>query len=455
MLNGNQRPLGRTAAGRTMRTAAVLTIGLLAASTVAACGGPGGSAPVANTDPTEVSTEVAEDVTLTLFTAAGVKDYQQGLADAFSRAHPNVTVELQVEADNNYNTVLPRLLASDNPPDLAAPADLIGYVRDGLVTNLDAYDEAYGWSDEVPSTVLDAGRVAEGSIGEGSLYQAGGAAGPIVGVFYNRELAEKVGMTEVPSSLSDLESVMERAKAQGITPIVASNGDGLVGHLYNLLLAAHMGPQEVLDFVWRKDGASLDTPEAVEATEVLERWADAGYFNGDANAINQDASYGMFASGRGLFMFQGTWMTQSLPETFDGGYGVFPMPPLEEGQGSYSMTGNTLAFSIAANSDSKDAAALFLDFLTTPEAAAVAEANGYPSAATENAPEVSLDLDATEQIQAGYSRISADNGFFSWIQNAVPAVNTELPAQLQLVLAGKAEPADVVAELQSAYQSGL
>jgi raffinose/stachyose/melibiose transport system substrate-binding protein len=441
----------RPAAGGRAR-AALLGAGLFI---FAACGGPGGEAPAASTQPGEVSTEVTEDTTITLFTAAGLRDYQQGLADAFTQAHPNITVELQVEADNNYNTVLPRLLASDNPPDLAGPADLIGHVRDGLVTNLDTYDEAYGWSEEVPSTVLDAGRVSEGSIGSGSLYQAGGAAGPIVGVFYNRDLAEQVGMTEIPASLAELERVLAKAKAQGITPIVASNGDGLVGHLYNLLLAAHMGPQDVLDVVWRSPGASLDTSEAVEATAVLQRWAGAGYFNSDANAINQDASYGRFASGKGLFMFQGTWITQSLPGGFDGEYGIFPMPPLEEGDGLSSMTGNTLAFSIAANSEAKDAAALFLDFLTTPEAAAVAAENGYPSAASADAPELSLEQEVADQIQAGYSRIAQDNGFFSWIQNSVPAVNTELPTQLQLILEGRTEPQSVVAELQDAYESGL
>ena len=438
--------------GRRAMTA-LLALGL--AGSVAACGGPGSTSSPASTVPTDVRTDVGQDTaTLTLFTAAGVKDYQQGLADAFMAEYPAIDVELQVEADNNYNTVLPRLLASDDPPDLAAAADLIGSVRDGLVTDLDAYDEAYGWSDEVPASVLDAGRVDDGTIGTGSLYAAGGAAGPLVGVFYNRELATQVGMTEVPATIDELETVMADAKAAGITPIMASNADGLVGHLYNLLLGAYMGPQSVLDVVWRQPDASLDTPEAVEATARLHEWADAGYFNADANAINQDASYGRFASGEGLFMFQGSWMTQSLPDSFDGDYGVFPMPPLEESGGSYSMTGNTLAFSIAANSDEKNAAALFLDFLTTPAAAEVAAANGYPSAAGATG-ELSLDAPAPDQIQTGYSSVADANGFFSWIQNSVPAVNTELPTQLQLLISDKTTPDDVVAKLQGAYESGL
>ena len=433
-----------------------MAVAMVAAGSLAACAGPGGGAPSAEVTPTDVRTDVgAEEATITLFTAAGLEDYQQALADAFMEEYPAITVDLQVEADNNYNTVLPRLLASDDPPDLAAVADLAGAVRDGLVTNLDAYDEAYGWSEEIPASVLDAGRVEDGVIGSGPLYVAGGAAGPLVGAFYNRDLAEQVGMDQVPTTLDELEAVMAKAKSMGITPIVASNSDGLVGHLYNLLLGEYMGPQSVLDVVWRQPDARLDTREAIEATARLQEWAQAGYFNADANAINQDASYGRFAAGEGLFMFQGTWMTQALPESFAGKFGILPMPPLEEGGPTISMTGNTLAFSIAARSDEKNAAALFLDFLGSAEAAEVAAANGYPTATATDVGEVTLEDDATTQIQAGYSAVAASDGFFSWIQNSVPAVNTDVQTQLQLLLSDKTSPEDAVEHLQQAYESGL
>jgi raffinose/stachyose/melibiose transport system substrate-binding protein len=443
---------------RPMRRLRILGVAaaMVAAASMSACAGPGGGAPAAEVSPTSVRTDVGEqEATITLFTAAGLEDYQQALADAFMAKHPAITVDLQVEADNNYNTVLPRLLASDSPPDLALVGDLSGAVRDGLVTNLDAYDDAYEWSEKVPASVLDAGRVRDGAIGSGSLYVGGGAAGPLTGVFYNRDLAKKVGMTTIPQTLDEWEAVMAKAKSMGITPIVASNADGLVGHLYNLLLGDYMGPQSVLDVAWRKPGASLDTAEATEATARLQKWADSGYFNKDANAINQDASYGRFAAGKGLFMVQGSWMTQSLPTSFDGKYGVFPIPPLEAGGPPISMTANTLAFSIAARSDRKDSAALFLDFLTSPEAAEVATENGYPAANATDQDPLTLEADVESQIQAGYAAVTAADGFFTWIQNSVPAVNTDLPAQLQLLLSGKAEPEDVVEHLQKSYQSGL
>ncbi len=440
------------------RRATWAAAGVAAAATfLAACSGPGSSssAPAGTTGPVATGTAVATTpATITVFTGAGTRDFTQGLADAFHAKYPAITVKLQVEADNNYNTVLPRLLASDSPPDVAAPSDLIQGVKDGLLTNLDAYAQKYGWATKVPSTIYAAGEVSNGVIGSGSLYTAGGAAGPLVGVFYNRDLAQKVGMTQVPATLADMEAVMAKAKAMGITPIVASNSDGLIGHLYDLLLAQYMGPQKLLDVVWHRPGATLDTDAARQATAKLAQWMTAGYFNADANAINQDASYGKFAAGQGLFMVQGTWVVQALPADFKGKYGIFPLPPAS-GTTVVSMTGNSLAFAIAQHSKNKDAAALFLDFLTTPDAAKVANANGYPTAVGSTPSPVTLDMSLQDQIQNGYATVGADNGFTQWLQNAASTMTPALTAQLQALLAGKTTSDAVVAALQKTYAAAV
>ncbi|GHE10871.1 ABC transporter substrate-binding protein [Streptomyces alanosinicus] len=445
--------------GRRLRATLTAVAAGSALVTLAACSAPGsGSGSSADATPTAVNTAVGDTpATLTLFSAAGLQTYEQGLADAFHAKYPKIKVNLRVEADNNYNTVLPRLLASDSTPDIVQPYDLLGGVKDGLLTNLDAYDKAYGWSDKVPASALAPGRVSMRTTGAGSLYQAGGSAGPLVGVFYNKELASKVGMKSVPATVADLEAMMAKAKKQGITPIVASNQDGLIGHLYNLLLGDYMGAQKLSDIVYHQPGATLDTPAAVKATETLQKWIKAGYFASDVNAINQEASYGQFTGGKGLFFFQGSWITQTLDENFKGKYGVFPMPPATEG-GSYAgMTSNTLAFSIAARSKHKDTAALFLNFLTTPEAAKVAVKNGYAALTDDakSAAKPSLSGSLTDQIQAGYAAIAADNGFDSWLQNSAPAVGTKLTQQLQLLVSGKVEPAAMVKTLQSTYADAL
>ena len=94
-------------------------------------------------------------------------------------------------------TATPRLLSGDNPPDLIRLPSMVSLVKDGLLKNLDDYATAFGW-DQWPAAQLAQNRVAEdGTRGSGSLY-AMGLNYSLTGVFYNKELAAQIGMTEPP-----------------------------------------------------------------------------------------------------------------------------------------------------------------------------------------------------------------------------------------------------------------
>jgi raffinose/stachyose/melibiose transport system substrate-binding protein len=128
--------------------------GIALAVAVAACAAPGGGA-AANAVPTAVSTKVAgSPVTVSFFVDAGLQGYEEALAKAFHAQHPSISFTYNVEPDNDYNTVANRVIASGSPPDIVAVPDLITAVKDGLLTNLDAYAAAYGWTSKVPASVL-------------------------------------------------------------------------------------------------------------------------------------------------------------------------------------------------------------------------------------------------------------------------------------------------------------
>ncbi len=86
----------------------------------------------------------------------------------------------------------------------------------------------------------------------------------------------------------------------------------------------------------------------------------------------------------------------------------------------------------------------------------MAVAHGYPSVTDESkSATITLDDAAEDQIQAGYAVVASDDGFFSWIQNAVPEVNTQLTTDLQSLVGDKTSPEEMVESLQAAYESGL
>ncbi len=396
--------------------------------------------------------------TLTFFGGGGLQSTWNDLATAFHQKYPAITVNVKVEADNTYNTALPRQLVSDNPPDLFWEIDVRSHVKDGLLTNLDSYAKQYGWDTKLPASVLAYGRVNDqGKLGSGSLYVAGGAAGPAVGVFYNKELAAKIGMTEAPKSIAELEALLAKAKAAGLTPIVTSNKDGLIGHLFSLLVGAYTGAQAANDFYFQTSGASINTPAALDGVKVLQKWIQAGYFNADANAIEQQESYGRFAGGQGVFMFQGSWLAPTLDKTFAGKYGFFPFPPKEVGGKYTAMSSNTYYWAIPAKSKNKDAAALFMDFLTSPEAVQIAAKNGFFAAGAVSGTPAPAPLTSslTDQFQAEYTLVAANDGFFMWHINSSPTLGSVMPAELQLLVAGKATPEEVLAKIQSTYEADI
>jgi ABC-type glycerol-3-phosphate transport system substrate-binding protein len=391
-----------------------------------------------------------------MFDGAGLEEFDAALIDAFTQKYPNITIEQRIEPDSVINTTFPRVVASENPPDLVRPqfGGIIENVEDGLLTNLDPYADAYGW-DSLPVDQLTPYRVQDEARGAGSLYAFGAPAGPMTGVFYNRELAARIGMTSPPQTLAEFEALLERAKAAGITPIVAANRIGLLGHVWNLLLGNYMGAEALNKIGYRTPDAAVDTPEALQATQVLDRWIDAGYFNADLNALDQDPSYGQFSNGQALFTVQGSWVLEPLKPMVDAGnLGFFPLPPVEAGGSWTAMSSAGLTFAIPAKSTNHDAAAAFLNWLQSPEAAEVAFRTGFSAKSPDAQPVVApLDADVVTQLANGYAKVVADSGITSWVVDATPGLQSAaVNPGLQQLAADQTTPEAFLESVQSAYR---
>ena len=84
----------------------------------------------------------------------------------------------------------------------------------------------------------------------------------LTGVFYNKALAAKIGMTSPPKTLADLDAILAKAKAAGITPIDQFNGGATGGLLFPLqqLMAVYGPPGPINDWIFDKAGANINTP---------------------------------------------------------------------------------------------------------------------------------------------------------------------------------------------------
>ncbi len=327
-------------------------------------------APV--TADTEAPTEVVEaelpncgtePVVLNAYFETGF-DLPFKLAEEFTKQYPNVTWDIKEDQFTNLINSTPRLLAGDNAPDLIRLPTMVSFAKQGLLMNLDEYAAAFGW-DQWPVPQLSQNRVSEdGTRGSGSLY-AMGLNYSLTGIFYNKQLAAQIGMTEPPQTLAELEELFAAAKEAGLTPIMqwgsAKSGMGLAFPLQALM--ASIGPSEPInEWIFNKEGATIDTPLNLEAAQHLEQWIQAGYFPTDINAIEYTDAAARFGAGEGVFTFNGDWQNAGYDASMPGNVGFFLMPPAEAGGAPAAMSA-PLTYGIAANAKNADCAAFFLNWV--------------------------------------------------------------------------------------------
>ncbi|PVG81301.1 ABC transporter substrate-binding protein [Nocardioides gansuensis] len=446
-------PLAKTRR-RTARAGAVL-LASLAAAGAAACSPPGegGRATQDQVAPASVSTDIGEEpIELTLYDGAGLKAVDEALIEAFTAKHPNVTITTRFDPDDVQAQNAPRVLASDDPPDIARIIALGDIVGNGQLTKLDAWAQAYGW--EIPEGQLAMYRVDDNGVrGAGAQYTV--ASGFVVtGLYYNKEIAERVGMGEPPTTIVELEEDLAAAKQAGVVPIMAGNQTGQLIFTVQMLLNDALGQQALNDWVFNAPGATIDTSEAADAVGTVANWVEAGYFPADTNGTDSTAALGRFARGEALFYPSGNWDAAALEEQMGDNVG-FVLPPSSDGTSSLAMSDPVSNFAIPAKSDAKDAAAAFLDFLTSEEARQVMVDAGFAPSGEGDAPTTEPgSLNA--EVQAAFADLVEADGQVQFVQNATSGINATWLAQTQLLAGGgRTSPADLLTAVQAKYDEEL
>jgi len=400
-----------------------------------------------------------EPVTLNAYFETGF-DLPFKLAEEFTRQYPNVTWDIKQDQFTNLINSTPRLLSGDNPPDLIRLPTMVSFAKQGLLKNLDEYAEAFGWN-EWPVPQLNQNRVAEdGTRGSGSLY-AMGLNYSLTGIFYNKELAAQIGMTEPPKTLAEFEDLLAKAKEAGLLPIMqwgsAKSGMGLAFPLQALM--ASVGPVEPInDWIFQKPGATIDTPSNLIAAQHLEQWIKNGYFPPDINAIEYTDANARFGKGEGVFIFNGDWQNAGYDTDMPGNVGFFLMPPAEEGDPPAAMSAS-LTFGIAANAKNADCAAFFLNWVATNEEArqinvTIGGSNpGGPSGLPMPAvPEGSV---TNETLAAGLVVGEAGTSM-DFIANATSAIFAQgWTPELQKMVGGRQDAAGLLKAVQEEYEREL
>lgn len=177
-------------------------------------------------------------------------------------------------------------------------------------------------------------------------------------LYYRKDIAEKAGITEPPANWDELKAMAKAMKEKG-------------GARYGIALAPDNW-QEFLPFVWQTGGEvtegenwNFDSPEVVEALEYYKSFFDEGL---TAESVPEGFAVEQgFVEGTHPMFFSGPWHMSLIEELggpeFEGKWAIAPMP--EKDSRTSFVGGSDLV--VFKDSDNKDAAWKFVEYLTTPE----------------------------------------------------------------------------------------
>ncbi len=336
--------------------AAASAAALLAAGCGSSSSGNSGSGPVTITIAENYGTEQ---------NATALRN----LAAAFHKLHPDINVTIQPQNGDNYFALLQRDAISRSGPDLAVMwTGLFTLQYKSFLTNLKG---------EIPAS--DLARINPDAL-KWTSDGFNAANGPYVIPledqfyigFYNKADFAKAGVTSVPTDWSQLYAACGKLKKAGFTPLVYGNGgQPISATFYPWYDMSYMmiGAYSVSQWQGLYSGSIPWTSAAIKSQ--LTDWNKlhtTGCTNSDV--VTNTNNLGQFESGKAAMMVDGTWDTAKFTQALGSKVAAFA-PPFSNSpiKGVVDFAGDGISQMSYSTHPKQDA--MFLEFMTTPQAAAI------------------------------------------------------------------------------------
>lgn len=180
------------------------------------------------------------------------------------------------------------------------------------------------------------------------------------GVWYNKDMFEKAGITEVPTTWDEFLTVCQKLKDSGVNAITCNSDTATL--LYGFQLARYIGQDAVLDCFNNADWANV--PEAKKAAEDIQTLFKEGYMSEYAPAQYPDGQ-NEIGFGESCMVLNASWIPNEILQTTktEVDFGFFPWPSVEGGvDGAEASMVGAQSFGIVDKSEHKQEA---FDFLLT------------------------------------------------------------------------------------------
>ncbi|OAM73040.1 ABC transporter substrate-binding protein [Devosia elaeis] len=315
------------------------------------------------------ATPAQAQVTLKVWSIDGVD--RPGIADTYSKefddANEDIVVEYRgIPFDEIVNETL-RAFATGNAPDIVSfdNPDFALFSSRGAM--LDITDRVAN------SEIVGKAQYFDGPLNsvtwDGKLYGLPKYTDTI-GLFYNKDLFAKAGITEPPSTWTELAD----AAAKLTDP---------ANNIYGVTFSARAGEEGTFQFlpIIQMSGGGSNKVNTEGAAAVLDIWKsliDNGYASRDVLSLGQWDSTGAFNSGNAAMAISGPWEIDRMVEDAKFDWGVALLPTIEEGGQRSSALGG-FNWGIMANTQHPDEAFRLLEYFVDQEDRIFADFGNLPA----------------------------------------------------------------------------
>lgn len=299
----------------------------------------------------------------------------------FGSEYPDLFVEVEALANEQYKDKITVLAASNSLPDVGftwAAGYMTPFVEAGQFAPLNDLLAQDGLAEQFVSGTLQAFSI------DGSTYGLPLELN-IAPIFYNKEIFARYGL-DVPTTYEEFLHVVEVLRQNRVTPIALGNGERWTGSLWYMYLADRFaGPEVVNDAI--NGRIPFDHPGLVQAAAEVQRLVRMNAFSFGFNGLSNAEAKAEFLNGQAAMWLIGSWelpqftTDETVSQEFRDSIGFFRFPTVEGGAGKDTgwVGGPGVALFVNANSAVKARAEQFVKFFVEQWGErAVAEAGVIP-----------------------------------------------------------------------------
>lgn len=268
----------------------------------------------------------------------------------FNKKQPNVKVELQIEAWDNFTDKVKARIQAKDYPDILNDNAFASEATAGLL---------YPISEVMsPATVsaIEPALLKNGVGVDGTQWAAPDIASARM-MAYNTDLFKKAGITAAPKTWAELEADAAKLKKSGVSG-------------YGMPLGTEEAQVESSLWLWGAGGdwpingkLVANQPKAVEAFTEMKKLIDAGGTQPDPGATNRQAVADLFNNGKlGMYVTHSGLMGVTRSDFPNIKYDLAPIPSKDGTPVAFGVTDFILAFN-NQDANRKEATKQFLDLM--------------------------------------------------------------------------------------------